>query len=431
MRLPSRRIVLTAAALAAATVASVPGSADPGKDTLHYGPRVEVGMSRGEPRIAAGPGGVLYAAASQPLGRDTVFTSTDDGDSWAPLPGTNVPLGGGDDDIVVTPDGTLWLAGQEPGSLCESVARGVQSGQAFVTQPLACGSLGSADRPWLAATSRGPAGLRLFLYFNLNGVHTIAASDDDGVTWSQVGTLPAGHFPGYIVADDAAGYVYAVTTVRTGGSAQELTVYRSADTGGSWTAYPVAAMATGDRGLSHVYLAADRAGALYTAWTDDPDGSGMRVWFSRSTDHAASWSAPQLLSAPTGTNVFPAISAGSPGRVSVAWYATPVTGDPNALPATAPWHVEGADSVDGGAHWSSGPVSSVVNHLGPLCTQGGSCSGNRLLLDFITTVVDSQGAAHVVWSDDTTPGVDLVVGPVLTYTARSTAEQGIGIRPLH
>ena len=425
--------VLVAAGLAGVLIAAVvPGvaasaSGQPFADVTYSSPTV-VGMSRGEPRMAVAPDGTLYVAASQPLGRDSVFTSADDGDTWSALPGTNIPFGGGDDDVMVSSDGTVWLAGQEPGSLCESVASSVGGGAAFVPQPIACGVLGSADRPWLAASDRGPQGLRVFLYFNLNGTHTITASDDGGLTWSTVGTLPGGHFPGYLVVDGTAGFVYAVTTIRTGGHDASLVVYRSADEGATWTPYPVAPMTTGDRGLSHVYLAADDAGNLYTAWADDPDGSGMRVWFARSTDHAATWSPPVLVSSAAGTHVFPAIDAGTPGRVAVAWYETPTTGDPNTLDDAAQWHVEGATSIDGGVHWTTAAVSSV-NHTGALCTKGGSCSGHRLLLDFLSVVVDGDGAAHVVWSDDTAPGIDLLVGPVVTSTARSTAVEGIGARP--
>lgn len=425
--------LVTAAALAAAGVGATSGLADPphgsGDPGSTFGPRVAVGMARGEPRIAVAPDGTLWAAASQPLGRDTVFTSTDNGDTWAAVAGTNVPFGGGDDDILITPDGTVWLAGQEPGSMCESVAKSAGDGAAFVPQPIACGALGSADRPWLASSAKGPNGQRILLYFNLDGTHVVTASDDDGVTWTQVGSLPAGRFPGNLVVDDDAGYVYATTTVRTGTS-QRLVVYRSADLGASWTAYDVASLTTGDKGLSHVYLAKDSAGNLYTAWADDPDHNGIRIWFARSTDHAQTWSVPKLVSGPTGTHVFPAIDAGSPGRVVVAWYETPVTGDPNALDATAPWHVEAVSSVDGGFRWSDAVVSDVVNHSGILCTKGGSCSGHRLLLDFISVALDRQGSAHVIWADDNVPGIDLLVGPVQLFTARSDPAQGVGAHSL-
>ena len=57
---------------------------------------------------------------------------------------------------MVTPDNTVWVAGQEPGEECESVAYGPGGGETvFVTQPLACGTdtVASADRPWLASTN--------------------------------------------------------------------------------------------------------------------------------------------------------------------------------------------------------------------------------------------------------------------------------------
>jgi hypothetical protein len=393
-----------------------------------YSDRISVGMTRGEPRIALGPDAAIYVAASQPLGRDTLFKSTDGGTTWRTLNVTNMPFGGGDDDVYVTPDNTVWVAGQEPGSMCESAMRGDGGGEGvFVTHPFDCGTSGAptgVDRPWLEATQRGPNGQRILMYFNVSGAHTITATDDNGLTWKRIGALSGGRFPGNLVVDDAAHFVYAATTVRATGQPEKVVVHRSADAGATWTRFDVASLTTGDTGLNHVYVTRDTVGTLYTAWTDDPDGAGYRVWSSRSDDHGSTWTAPTLVSAASGTHVLPAIDAGTPGRVAVAWYATDATGDPNVVPATAQWHPQAASSLDGGRTWTSTPVSTVVNHVGPICTKGASCSGNRRLLDFLSVEVDPQGRANVVWSDDISPGVDALFGPVLTFFARSDAATG-------
>jgi hypothetical protein len=392
-----------------------------------YAPQVAVGMARGEPRITTGPDGALYAAAAQPLGRDTVFKSTDGGATWRSLLGTNLPFGGGDDDVMVTPDNTVWLSGQEPGEECESVAKGPGGGETvFVTQPLACGTstVADADRPWLAYTNNGA---RILLYFNQGGTHVVNASDDGGVTWNRLGSF-AGRFPGYLVVDDSAHLIYAATTLRANGI-ERVVVYTSGDGGASWTPHFIATLTTGDKGLNHVYLAKDTGGNLYTAWTDDPDGTGMRVYFSRSLDHATTWSTPLLVSGSSGTHIFPAIDAGSTGRVVVAWYESDVVGDPNAMPATAAWHTEAASSLDGGATWALSQVSTT-NHHGNLCTKGGSCSNGRILLDFISVKIDTAGRANVIWADDNVTGPDLIFGPVVDYVAHSDAAQGRGIHDI-
>jgi hypothetical protein len=417
-----------AGVLAAALGTSSGAVADGPVPGTTYGERVSVGMSRGEPRIALGPDAAIYVAASQPLGRDTLFKSTDGGATWRTLNVTNMPFGGGDDDVLVTPSNTVWVAGQEPGSMCESAMRGDNGGEGvFVTHPFDCGTSGvptGVDRPWLEATQEGPSGERIFMYFNNAGTHVITATDDNGLTWNRIGTLPAGRFPGNLVVDDTANFVYAATTVRATGQPEKVVVYRSADHGVTWARFNVASLTTGDKGLNHVYLTRDTAGTLYTSWTDDPDGAGYRVWAVRSDDHGATWTTPTLVSAATGTHVLPAIDAGTPGRVAVAWYATDATGDPNLVPATAQWHPQAASSLDGGRTWTSTPVSTVVNHVGPICTKGASCSGNRRLLDFLSVEVDPVGRANVVWSDDISPGVDLLFGPVLTFFARSDPATG-------
>jgi hypothetical protein len=221
--------------------------------------------------------------------------------------------------------------------------------------------------------------------------------------------------------------VYTATTVRSRG-VERVVVYRSTDGAATFTPSTVTTLTTGDRGLNHVFLTKDTAGNLYIAWADDPDGTGIRIFFSRSVDHGATWTAPLLVSSATGTHVFPAIDPGTPGRVVVVWYETPTAGDPNALDAAAAWHTHAASTTTGGQKWTTSPVSTVVNHKGILCTKGASCNGHRNLLDFISVEVDAAGRANVVWADDIVTGPDLLYGPVMTYFSRSDAATGKGVK---
>jgi hypothetical protein len=413
-RIPAAALLLAALAPSLAT-ATMPGS------PLGFGPTVLVTPAgSGEPSLAIGPDGALYVSTLGDL-QDDVFTSADQGASWqqAILP-TDFPVGGDDDHIAVAPDNTVVLVGQwiaPVPSGCMAVALGPMGGTAWATQPVACNPLKLAgifvDRPWLAVSNH-PASIaapyRVYLYFHdpcCAGRHVVMRSDTLGLSWTQVGTPFAagqGGFPGNVVVDDAANWVYTVTLRGS------VRLARSADLGATWEQRAVASVTSGDGGLNHVFLAKDAAGNLYTAWADNRDGTGTHIWLARSTDLGNSWSAPTKVSATAGTHIYPTLAAGSVGRVVVAWYETSAPGNPNTLPASAVWSPKAAGSWDADAaspSWTYAPVSADPNHQGPLCTQGAACGGNRRLLDFFTVQVDGADNADVVWADDTAGNVEV------------------------
>src|SRR5690348_9444167 len=112
MRAGLRALALAGAGALLLGLAAPGAVADAPAAGTTYTTAVQVGMTRGEPRVALGPDGALYAAAAQPLGHDSLFKSTDGGATWRLLNNANIPFGGGDDDVYVTPDNTVWMAGQ-------------------------------------------------------------------------------------------------------------------------------------------------------------------------------------------------------------------------------------------------------------------------------------------------------------------------------
>jgi hypothetical protein len=83
------------------------------------------------------------------------------------------------------------------------------------------------------------------------------------------------------------------------------------------------------RMLHQAWLAVDTTGStnngnLYVVWARDPTGNtdNSDVFFSRSTNGGANWSAPQQLGGGTTTDQFEPVVAvgGDEGTVSVAWY---------------------------------------------------------------------------------------------------------------
>jgi hypothetical protein len=130
------------------------------------------------------------------------------------------------------------------------------------------------------------------------------------------------------------------------------------------------------------------------------------------------------------TDVFPAIAAGSPGEVDVAWLHTneteptqptgkfdpggcagPVNGNPSTYPPTCSWNLYAGQSLNltaspSQAAWANGAVTTTPMHVGDICNLGIFCvdpNSNRNLLDFISETLDpTTGLAHIAYADDNT-----------------------------
>ncbi|HET6876990.1 MAG TPA: hypothetical protein VFH38_05635 [Jatrophihabitans sp.] len=146
------------------------------------------------------------------------------------------------------------------------------------------------------------------------------------------------------------------------------------------------------------------------------------------TDPAkVTWSRPQRITGAhrgisTGTNTFPWITAGSRGRVAVAWYHTATSfqkgacGKPRcrsygaAALKHAEWTVQVAQTLHGAAaapRWRRATVSDGPIKYGAICTNGLGCAtgGDRSLGDFLQVSPDRQGALLVTYVDDTSGNV--------------------------
>ena len=188
-------------------------------------------------------------------------------------------------------------------------------------------------------------------------------------------------------------------------------------------------------------LAIDSAGNLYALWVDYPGtisttdpvqssnnytGPG-RLLFSYSTDGGDTWAPAQSLTNPSSMpNVAqPWLTAGSDGRVAVAWYgaaqATPdgKTYGPDAL-SNGAWNVYVAENlaVRSGGTWTAQQVSDHPAKLGAVSTEGLQLpSGpDRSLGDFMKITHDANGAIVLAYVDDNTkldPGFQ-DYGPVVS-----------------
>jgi hypothetical protein len=168
---------------------------------------------------------------------------------------------------------------------------------------------------------------------------------------------------------------------------------------------------------------------MYVVWSSDGgstwDGGGGLISGSAAKAYRVNPSTE------IGTHWFPAIAAGDPGKVDVAYLRTseilptdpfgkadpggcagpgPANGNPTTFPPACSWNLYGAQSTNltlspGSATWSTTQITSTPMHIGDICNLGIFCvapSSNRNLLDFISEALDAQGCAHIAYADDNT-----------------------------
>jgi Neuraminidase (sialidase) len=179
-----------------------------------------------------------------------------------------------------------------------------------------------------------------------------------------------------------------------------LYVSRSADGGATWTSTVVdvsgappdcSAYQCGWAYLgAQITMAGDEAGALYALWNMGAvDFGPERIYFARSTDGGASWSAKADVSAaPAGSaHAFPALAAGNAGDVRIAWMDAR---------AGSLWNTYYRSSTDGGATWSAETdLSTYVSGLSYIQPGGFSYPFG----DYFEMDIDDRGDTHAVWGE--------------------------------
>jgi hypothetical protein len=127
-------------------------------------------------------------------------------------------------------------------------------------------------------------------------------------------------------------------------------------------------------------LAIDSSNTIHVVWEDDISGN-REIYYTRSTDGGATWSAAKRLIWNSGESRFPAIAIDGSGTIHIVW-------DDNT-PGNAEIYYRG--SSDGGATWSA------ANRL--TWTSGGSYDS--------VLAIESSDTIHVVWFDFTPGNVEL------------------------
>src|SRR3954468_17653388 len=364
-----------------------------------------------EPRVKTDALGNLYAAAIQgiPAGTDA-WKSMDGGNNWTYLGqpdgaqiiaasgGRGVGLGGGDEDLALAPNGTVYVNSLWLGSLTQSTS--TDGGHVWKVNPVSS-DVPEDDRQWIASHGNN----ELYLTYKqtgalLNGTQAIVAlkSFDSGLTWPQLAlvTTPSmGVQPGDQgnIEVDPSGNVYTVFFSTDGKS---LYISRSSDGGRTWI---LKLVYTATSSLVNVFpsLAIDSAGILYIAYSDSHN-----VFLTHSTDQAATWSAPVRVSNGSASKsaIGPWVTAGDAGKVNITWWGTTATSNNDG---TAQWKVFFSQSLNvlQSIPTFAQSTATGVMHQGAICTNVIGCTDcTRNLAEYFAPGLSLNGSELVVYSDD-------------------------------
>ena len=350
-----------------------------------------------------------------------VWVSHDHGATWADQNIAST-TGGGDSDVEVDKDGTVYVADLE--AIDTDICTSTDHGKTFASSASACATVTmnhqgpDNDREWL--THSGLAAGNVFLTYHdfAGGFPIILKSTDHASTFTPCGSIldprqDAGQnytpTSGTLVAKpiiDKAGNVYVEVTEPDGtaspiGAALDR-LYIAKTDGKSCNPTTVWGNATiykdpgADLGKIFNGISLDGGGTPYVvaAGHTKAGQKTTNVWLFYSTDGGHGWSPPLQVNAPGLTaNVLPAVVGGpKPGQIAVGWFGTSTSGDPNTL--TNQWRYYVAVSKDFGHTWQQTTLTPDPIHYGDICTQGLFCGlvpnqpSNRNLADFSSLAVD-------------------------------------------
>jgi len=204
-------------------------------------------------------------------------------------------------------------------------------------------------------------------------------STDEGITWSAAQRLTwnSGECRFPAIAIDGSDTIHVVWEDDTPGN-HDIYYTRSADKGLTWSAAQRLTWNSG--GSYNANLAIDGSGTIHVVWDDDTPGN-FEIYYRRSSDGGATWSAAKRLTWNSGESRFPAIAIDGSGTIHIVW-------DDNT-PGSAEIYYKG--STDGGSTWS--PAKRLT------WTSGGSYDA--------VLAIESSNTIHVVWFDFTPGNVEL------------------------
>jgi len=331
-------------------------------------------------------------------------------------------LGGGDDQIDISPGGylyvsSLWLGNVTMSSSYDGATGGVAAGQAWQVNPAAAG-VPSDDRQWVAAygpqtvgltynatsVTRPPGGIGLFFVKSTDAGRSFGPP----VEITAATALDSTNVEGNLVVDPYTGNFY--TTYIPLGQNNVIRLASSTNGGATWTvttAYTGPAGTT-NRGVFPI-IAVDRGGNVHLVFTKSDDNAthtNCHVLLTSTANPTAAtptWtSAVQVDNggAATHTACQAWVVGGSPGVADVTWL-----GSSGTSPNTAPfdWHVYFAqvtNALTGSPTIAQNLAESAQVHDASICFNGGACaSGTRTMLEYYVMTIGPDGNANIAFPD--------------------------------
>jgi hypothetical protein len=331
------------------------------------------------------------------------------------------PTKGGqfDSQIVVDPvDGkTVWASFLQNGKSSIAVMKSTDFGQTWSGPTIVENLQRATDKDMLAVRGQTVA-------VAYNAVQKIyaAVSHDGGATWTNSlissGSAQLGWSLGGGAGIDSQGNIYfSFAGYAQNGGAKgpvNLFVSESRDGGATWTSTPIAVSGApypcNDCGFAflgaQITLAVggdDGVNLLWNSTADQTDYAPERIYFARSTDHGATYSARQdvSLAAQGVEHAFPAIVAGAAGDVRIGWTDT----------RSGAWNLYYRASGNGGASWS--PESQVSSQV-PGYSYSTANGFGLPYGDYFQMAIDSAGATQIGWGEGPS-----YAGPGNIWTAHS------------
>jgi len=202
-------------------------------------------------------------------------------------------------------------------------------------------------------------------------------STDGGTTWSKCQRLTWNIVASYdpVVTVDSNDHIHVLWEEECTPGNYEIYYKRSTNGGASWTATK---RLTWNAGYStDPAIAVDSSNHLHVVWTDDSKDYNYEIFYKRSTDGGTTWSKYRRITWTISSLLIPTIAVDSNNHLHVVWHDN-ISGNTE---------IYYKRSTNAGATWSSSKrfTWNIGASYDPVVT------------------VDSNDHLHVVWHDDT-PG---------------------------
>lgn len=395
-----------------------------------FAPPVNVSTTQGgaEPVVDVASDGTIFVQGVGPGTGNTVWRSTDGGQTWTdvtpPLTGDRSSF---DAYVAVGNDDTVYVANSFASKL--QVFRSDDMGDTWMPLPTPPVDV-PMHRMWLVPQGENRVHL-LYEYlipgFGADKPHVFyMRSEDRGLTWSAPSVVDSStHFGSNLgVGPDGTLYnirlddQFSTSTDRApaisdaGDSAScqaESGWYArvSTDGGSTWEKHEMfPSGAEGCQSLSSGWqtVDVDANGTAYFLWGWQQPEDTSQVYLSVSKDRGQTWSTPEPLFPDQGAQALPWMDVRSPGELGVMWYAADEQGASQEMDTE--WYIDYGHVVDADTSDPSTEVTRVTPYPvieGNLCTQGPNCPSGRdtEVLDFAWIEFGPEDRAHLAFGTTT------------------------------